>query len=190
MTFAAISSSQHPTTSHSPSKRLQLLLSLCFSIWQSNYSNFIYTPTTLLATQLPTLTMAQPRSKAPLYITLAAAGGVGYYLYSAGGNPKLAEKKFESTPFPRLIPSNVDCWLSNRGYLCCLRKGQVRDPWPNTRSQEGDWEMGSRSWSKAWYCCTYIPSYISIWDRAWTVLSVRGRAWIVALSIFYVMNLL
>ena len=41
--------------------------------------------------------MAQPRSKAPLYITLAAAGGVGYYLYSAGGNPKLAEKKFEST---------------------------------------------------------------------------------------------
>ena len=40
--------------------------------------------------------MAQPRSKAPLYITLAAAGGVGYYLYSAGGNPKVAEKKFES----------------------------------------------------------------------------------------------
>jgi hypothetical protein len=30
--------------------------------------------------------------------TLAAligAGGAGYYLYSAGGSPKLAEKKFE-----------------------------------------------------------------------------------------------
>lgn len=30
--------------------------------------------------------------------TLAAAfgaGGIGYYLYSAGGDPKLAEKKFE-----------------------------------------------------------------------------------------------
>jgi hypothetical protein len=27
----------------------------------------------------------------------AAAGGVGYYLYSAGGDPKLAEKKAERT---------------------------------------------------------------------------------------------
>jgi hypothetical protein len=29
-------------------------------------------------------------------IGLAAAGGVGYYLYSAGGSPRAAEKKFES----------------------------------------------------------------------------------------------
>jgi hypothetical protein len=28
-------------------------------------------------------------------IGLAAAGGVGYYLYNAGGDPKLAEKKME-----------------------------------------------------------------------------------------------
>ncbi|KAF7506078.1 hypothetical protein GJ744_012229 [Endocarpon pusillum] len=27
---------------------------------------------------------------------LAAAGGVGYYLYKAGGDPKVAEKKFEA----------------------------------------------------------------------------------------------
>lgn len=40
--------------------------------------------------------MAQPKSKAPLYIGLAAAGGVGYYLYTAGGSPKVAEKQFES----------------------------------------------------------------------------------------------
>jgi len=40
--------------------------------------------------------MAQPKSKAPLYFGLAAAGGVGYYLYAAGGNPKVAEKQFES----------------------------------------------------------------------------------------------
>jgi len=40
--------------------------------------------------------MAQPKSKAPLYLGLAAAGGVGYYLYNAGGNPKVAEKQFES----------------------------------------------------------------------------------------------
>lgn len=26
---------------------------------------------------------------------VAAVGGVGYYLYAAGGNPKVAEKKFE-----------------------------------------------------------------------------------------------
>jgi len=40
--------------------------------------------------------MAQPRSKLPLYLTAAAAGGVGYYLYTAGGNPKVAEKQLES----------------------------------------------------------------------------------------------
>ncbi|KAK4249301.1 hypothetical protein C7999DRAFT_39557 [Corynascus novoguineensis] len=36
------------------------------------------------------------RSKTPLAIGLAAAGGVGYYLYSAGGSPRAAEKQFES----------------------------------------------------------------------------------------------
>ncbi|KAK3301416.1 uncharacterized protein B0H64DRAFT_37712 [Chaetomium fimeti] len=36
------------------------------------------------------------RSKAPLAVGLAAAGGVGYYLYSAGGSPRAAEKQFES----------------------------------------------------------------------------------------------
>ncbi|KAK4151406.1 hypothetical protein C8A00DRAFT_17166 [Chaetomidium leptoderma] len=36
------------------------------------------------------------RSRAPLAIGLAAAGGVGYYLYSAGGSPRVAEKQFES----------------------------------------------------------------------------------------------
>ena len=40
-------------------------------------------------------TMAQPRSQLPLFLGLTAAGGVGYYLYSAGGSPKAAEKQFE-----------------------------------------------------------------------------------------------
>lgn len=35
------------------------------------------------------------RSRATLAIGLAAAGGVGYYLYSAGGNPQTAGKQFE-----------------------------------------------------------------------------------------------
>ncbi|KAH8596527.1 hypothetical protein B0O99DRAFT_620685 [Bisporella sp. PMI_857] len=40
--------------------------------------------------------MAQPKSRLPLVLGLTAAGGVGYYLYSAGGSPKVAEKQFES----------------------------------------------------------------------------------------------
>ena len=36
------------------------------------------------------------RSQLPLLLGVTAAGGVGYYLYSAGGSPKAAEKKFES----------------------------------------------------------------------------------------------
>jgi hypothetical protein len=40
--------------------------------------------------------MAQPKSQLPLYLGIAAAGGVGYYLYTAGGSPKAAEKQFES----------------------------------------------------------------------------------------------
>ncbi|RFU27921.1 hypothetical protein B7463_g8400, partial [Scytalidium lignicola] len=40
--------------------------------------------------------MAAQKSNAPLLIGLTAAGGVGYYLYKAGGDPKAAEKKFES----------------------------------------------------------------------------------------------
>ncbi|KAL2204201.1 hypothetical protein CC79DRAFT_1324974 [Sarocladium strictum] len=36
------------------------------------------------------------KSRVPLAIGLAGAGGIGYYLFSAGGNPKAAEKKFEA----------------------------------------------------------------------------------------------
>ncbi|QUC23214.1 uncharacterized protein UV8b_07455 [Ustilaginoidea virens] len=36
------------------------------------------------------------KSRMPLILGLGAAGGVGYYLYSAGGSPKAAENKFES----------------------------------------------------------------------------------------------
>ncbi|KAM0264435.1 hypothetical protein ACHAQJ_000626 [Trichoderma viride] len=36
------------------------------------------------------------RSRMPLVLGLGAAGGIGYYLFSAGGNAKAAENKFES----------------------------------------------------------------------------------------------
>lgn len=38
---------------------------------------------------------ARGGSRLGLYGGLAAAGGVGYYLYQAGGSPKLAEKELE-----------------------------------------------------------------------------------------------
>lgn len=50
--------------------------------------------------------MAAKKSNTPVLIGLAAAGGVGYYLYKAGGDPKAAEKKFESrstTALPLLL---------------------------------------------------------------------------------------
>lgn len=36
------------------------------------------------------------KSRMPLVLGLGAAGGIGYYLYGAGGNAKAAENKFES----------------------------------------------------------------------------------------------
>ncbi|KAH8900997.1 hypothetical protein GQ53DRAFT_740154 [Thozetella sp. PMI_491] len=36
------------------------------------------------------------KSRLPLLVGVTAAGGVGYYLYQAGGQPKVAEKQFES----------------------------------------------------------------------------------------------
>jgi len=39
--------------------------------------------------------MAQPKSRVPLALGLTAAAGLGYYLYGAGGSPKVAEKNFE-----------------------------------------------------------------------------------------------
>ena len=32
-------------------------------------------------------------------LALAAAGGIGYYLYNAGGDPKVAQKLAEGKPF-------------------------------------------------------------------------------------------
>lgn len=36
------------------------------------------------------------KSRIPLILGVSAAGGVGYYLYNAGGSPRAAEKRFES----------------------------------------------------------------------------------------------
>lgn len=44
------------------------------------------------------------KSRLPLYAGAVAVSTVGYYLYSAGGSPKVAEKKFER----KSIKSGVD----------------------------------------------------------------------------------
>jgi len=51
--------------------------------------------------------MAQPKSRVPLILGLTAAGGVGYYLYTAGGNPKVAEKQFEGMLLPLSLPDHI-----------------------------------------------------------------------------------
>ncbi|RHZ67564.1 uncharacterized protein CDV56_109641 [Aspergillus thermomutatus] len=35
------------------------------------------------------------KSRTPMYLGLAAAGGLGYYMYRAGGDPKIAKKEME-----------------------------------------------------------------------------------------------
>ena len=35
------------------------------------------------------------KSRMPALLGLTAAGGIGYYLYSAGGDPKVAKKQAE-----------------------------------------------------------------------------------------------
>jgi len=40
------------------------------------------------------------KSRVPLALGITAAGGVGYYLYNAGGSPRAAEKQFESEYCP------------------------------------------------------------------------------------------
>lgn len=36
------------------------------------------------------------KSRTPMYLGLAAAGGLGYYMYRAGGSPQIAKKEMES----------------------------------------------------------------------------------------------
>ncbi|KAF8862426.1 hypothetical protein BDZ45DRAFT_671164 [Acephala macrosclerotiorum] len=57
--------------------------------------------------------MAQRKSNIGLYLGVAAVGGVGYYLYNAGGSPKVAEKQFEADVSK--ASANVQEHLPGRG---------------------------------------------------------------------------
>ena len=39
--------------------------------------------------------MSSSKSRIPLFLGLTVAGAGGYYLYAAGGDPKVAQKKVE-----------------------------------------------------------------------------------------------
>jgi hypothetical protein len=55
-------------------------------------------PATLATTSLnTTFTFIMSKSRMPLYLCAGGAGAVGYYLYSAGGDPKAAGDKMKST---------------------------------------------------------------------------------------------
>lgn len=44
------------------------------------------------------------KSRLPLALGLTAAGGIGFYLYSAGGNTKVAQKNAEGMAYSRVLP--------------------------------------------------------------------------------------
>ncbi|KAK6076126.1 hypothetical protein SCUP234_00264 [Seiridium cupressi] len=57
------------------------------------------------------------RSRAPLFLGLTAAGGVGYYLYSAGGSPKVAQKQAEGVSRVPTPPSNQSIMASPAAHV-------------------------------------------------------------------------
>lgn len=73
------------------------------------------------------------KSRMPLVLGLGAAGGIGYYLYSAGGSPKAAENKFESTSslsqrrlcFPARSLTKLQCAASELMLLLAARKSMT-----------------------------------------------------------------
>ena len=69
------------------------------------------------------------------YGGVAALGGVTYYLYNAGGDPKLAEKKAERKFCRGQLPglSTNSC----RRCCDCRTQAERRLPWPGQGSQEG-----------------------------------------------------
>lgn len=88
--------------------------------------------------------MAQSKSQLPLLLGLTAAGGVGYYLYTAGGDPKVAEKQLEGmSPYLDQEPSNTANSIPSR-YVQGLRESQGRATRPREGSTEDRRSMGIR----------------------------------------------
>ena len=80
------------------------------------------------------------RSAMPRVLAAVGAAGVGYYLYQAGGNPKVAEKKFERA-YSETYNRNT-CSLSCRRCRTPLVLGEERSAWQGEGSEDGT--QGSR----------------------------------------------
>ncbi|EQL04073.1 hypothetical protein G6O67_002854 [Ophiocordyceps sinensis] len=98
------------------------------------------------------------RSRMPLILGLGAAGGIGYYLYSAGGNAKAAENKFESdvhrasasikSQLPGSSP-NVEKDLKNLGAEAGQKAGQKLDnAWAEADKQASRLKSNTEAYAK------------------------------------------
>lgn len=70
------------------------------------------------------------RSKAPIFIGTAVAGGLGYYLYSAGGSPKVAQKEFESEHPPSSPSHSPSHSITTHLYMYIYRTATNTPPPP------------------------------------------------------------
>jgi len=72
------------------------------------------------------------KTRVPVLIATAAAGGVGYYLYSAGGSPKVAEKQFESALIPPLPFTRANIPSRQATPIVQLPKSEAKSVIPRT----------------------------------------------------------
>lgn len=134
--------------------------------------------------------MAQ-KSQLPLVLGLTAAAGVGYYLYSAGGSPKAAEKRFEgafetshtpparpgSSVFlpPHTCPYTPMCVCttaaqahahrSRRG--ASLRASEVRPTGADDRGPKAGRGRGGRGWREGGQRGRFLPITETVPSLEW-----------------------
>ncbi|ODH48568.1 hypothetical protein GX48_05331 [Paracoccidioides brasiliensis] len=86
------------------------------------------------------------KSRLPMYLGLAAVGAGGYYLYSAGGDPKRATRKFEGERAALKLTYNSS---SSRGGPTWASSGANFTRLPSPACTSPQWKkIGSRMGSK------------------------------------------
>jgi hypothetical protein len=102
----------------------------------------------------------QKKSNTLLYVGLAAAGGVGYYLYTAGGDPKVAEKNFESVCMRDLRSGGLaDIQIGDLSKASAKVKSEIPGHAKEAQKDAEKWaaQAGSKV-DSAVSCLTAIPS--------------------------------
>lgn len=67
-------------------------------------------------------------SRIGLSVGLGVAGGIGYYLYQAGGDPKLAEREFERTSHPSVLRLVTPADTRQMMPRACLPRSRATSP--------------------------------------------------------------